>query len=250
MTTLSQFQSELRSHANPEQAKHLSRFFKTGKGEYGEGDEFLGIKVPVTRKILKRYASKLSLEDVEELLYSRYHEERLSAVLIMVIFCKQKKYPLDQIAKSYLKHAAQINNWDLVDSSSAYIIGPYLDTLDEKSRHQLIDHCLESNNLWLNRIVVLASWQQIKNGDEKQITYVARKLLNHPHDLIQKAVGWMLRELGKQHDGKYLLQFLDRHAHLMPRTMLRYSIEHLPEKLRRQYMTQKPDQLITVSKLM
>lgn len=239
MSVLTSLQKDLHSLDTPERAKGSTRFFKTGAGQYGEGDVFIGVTVPETRALVKKYAPRLTISDVEQLLSSKFHEERLVAVLTLVYFVQNKTYPLPQLGQFYLDHVDRINNWDLIDSSSEYVIGPYLETLDHPTRQKLIDDCINSENLWLNRIIILASFHQLKKGNEKLTFYIAEKYLNHKHDLIHKATGWLLREVGKRIDEKLLTSFLDQHASQMPRTMLRYAIERLPVDERQFYLHQK-----------
>lgn len=236
----SQIRLDLVSHANTEKAHLLSRYFKTGPGEYADGDKFLGLTVPMTRAIAKKYAHGATLDDVGQLIKSEYHEERLTALLILVYFAKHKKYSVSELGEFYMSHIQYINNWDLVDLSSPHIIGPYVcDYMAHEERKQFIDDCIASTRLWTVRIVVLASFYSISLGDEKMSLYIASRLLHHKHDLIHKAVGWMLREVGKRVDESNLADFLDQHADEMPRTMLRYAIERLLIEKRKHYMNIK-----------
>ncbi len=224
--------------ADPAQAKVLSGFFKTGKGQYGEGDVFLGIKVPVQRAAIKRHYD-LALSDLQELLDDKVHEHRLSALFILVkkfeaaVKVKDKKSQ-EAIYRFYLKNVGNINNWDLVDLSSPNIVGKYLLDKDRSSLHKMA----KSAVLWERRIAVLATFTFIRDGDFDDILKMAAALLEDEHDLMHKAVGWMLREVGKRDVGA-LRKFLDEHAPKMPRTMLRYAIEKLSEKDRRHYMNLK-----------
>jgi len=226
---LSELKEELRFKANPEKAKLLQGFFKTGKGEYGEGDIFLGVVVPESRKIAKKYAD-LALADVEKLLHSKIHEERLTALLILVdkfhAGKEQKK-----IYNFYLQNTKYINNWDLVDLSAHKIVGAYL---TDKSKSILIK-LARSRNLWERRIAVIATFSFIKDNRFKESLKIAKILLNDEHDLIQKAVGWMLREVGKR-DLKTEESFLREYCKKMPRTMLRYAIEKFPERKRKRFL--------------
>lgn len=217
--------------ADPETAKLLSGFFKTGKGEYGEGDVFLGLKVPDTRKIAKRYKD-LSMKEISELLKSRVHEHRLAALLILVEkFERAEEKEREMIYRFYLKNAKRINNWDLVDLSAPKIMGPYLLDKDKKILYRLA----RSENLWERRIAVLSTFEFIRNGRFDDALKISEILLNDGHDLIHKAVGWMLREIGKK-DQRAEERFLKKHYRKMPRTMLRYAIEKFDEKKKKSYM--------------
>ncbi len=227
---------ELQRVASHERAIGSSRFFKTGKGDYGEGDLFLGVTVPEQRKIAKKYVD-IESTDIKALLASPYHEMRFIGVLSLVT---QYKDNPDKIFKLYVQHVGAkkgINNWDLIDVSSEHIVGPYVsEHMTHEARLAFINKSIASKDLWVNRMIVLASFYQIKKGNEKMIFYIAERLLGHKHDLMHKAVGWMLREVGKRVDRKVLIGFLDTHAKTMPRTALRYAIEHLSETQRKQYL--------------
>lgn len=231
MPKLIKIKSELKKLANPKQAKILMQFFKIGKGEYGEGDIFLGIKVPVQRQVVKKYQD-LPLKDVQQLLNSKIHEHRLVGVLILVRqFMKGDEKQRGVIYKIYLKNTRRINNWDLVDLSAPNIVGTYLLDKPRKILYQLA----KSKNLWERRIGIMATFIFIRNNDFKDTLAISKILLNDPHDLIHKAVGWMLRELGKR-DQVIEEKFLKEHFQKMPRTMLRYAIEKFPEKKRQGYL--------------
>jgi len=223
--------------ANPAKAKLLSRFFKTGLGEYGEGDVFLGIMVPQQREVSMRYWQEARLEDVEKLLSSNIHEHRLVALLILVGKYEKTKSEKErkEIYEFYIAHASRINNWDLVDLSAPRIVGAYL--LDKD--RPILSKLSVSPNLWERRISILASFQFIKYGKFDTSLRLAETLLSDQEDLIHKAVGWMLREIGKRGGEQELFAFLDRHAKSMPRTMLRYAIERMDEKTRKKYMAIK-----------
>lgn len=179
----------------------------------------------------------MALDDVDELLKNQYHEVRLTGVLLLVYFAQKKVYPLEKLAHFYMNHVDGINNWDLVDVSSEHIIGPSIEQgLSHDERVQFINACISSDNLWVNRIIILASFHQIKKQNEKLTFYIAERMFTHKHDLIHKAVGWMLREVGKRCSLDILRKFLDVYAPKMPRTMLRYAIEKLPPDERRQYL--------------
>ncbi len=225
----------LQSLADPKIAEHSQRFFKTGEGEYGHGDSFLGIRVPTVRQALKRYRSATP-EVAQELLHSRYHEIRLFALLLLVYkFERGTPDEQEKIYTLYLNHTPFINNWDLVDSSAPYIVGKYLEDKERSVLYALA----RSASLWERRIAVLAAFHFIRQGDFKDILAIAEVLLNDREDLIHKAVGWMLREVGKR-DAAALLSFLDAHGKAMPRTMLRYAIEKFDDETRRHYMQRQP----------
>ncbi len=222
---------ELRSLGNAEDARFLQRFFKTGEGEYGAGDVFLGIRVPATRQLAKQYR-ELSLTELAKLLHAKEHEARLLALIILTMQYKRADQDTQQqIFDLYLAHTSRINNWDLVDVSAPGIVGAHLYERDRV----VLDELAASASLWERRIAVLATAWFIKRGDYQPTLRIARLLLKDEHDLIHKAVGWMLREVGKQ-DGAVLLGFLDRYARTMPRTMLRYAIEKLDAGQRARYM--------------
>jgi 3-methyladenine DNA glycosylase AlkD len=218
---------ELLSVANPEKAQFLSRFFKTGKGQYAEGDVMLGIIVPLTRDIVKK-SPKLPLSEIQILLDSEYHEARLAGLLLLVKqFSKANADEQTVLFDFYLQNARKANNWDLVDVTCRGVIGDYL--LDKEDRSVLY-RLAESENLWEQRIAIVSTWTFIKHRQFDDTLALAEKLLSHKHDLMHKAVGWMLREVGKK-DRAVLVEFLEKHHKTMPRTALRYAIEHFsPEK--------------------
>ena len=229
---LEQLKKELKKLSNPKQAKIFQRFFKTGKGEYGEGDIFLGISVPMQRKTAVKF-KQLPIKDLQALLNSAIHEHRMIALFILI---KQYEKANQQEKKTifyfYLKNTRNINNWDLVDISAPKIIGDYL--LD-KPRDILYRLC-KSKNLWEKRIAILATMAFVKNNEFEDTLKISEALLCDEHDLIHKAVGWMLREVGKKNQ-KIEEKFLKKHYARMPRTMLRYSIEKFDEKKRKFYMS-------------
>jgi 3-methyladenine DNA glycosylase AlkD len=228
---LSELQNELVELGDPEAAAIVQRYFKTGPGEYGEGDRFRGIKVPVLRTAVKEY-SDLELSEVEQLLHSAFHEDRLVSLLIMVRQFERGDEKLRAlIYKLYLRNTGLINNWDLVDLSAPQIVGGYLWERDRKPLYRLA----KSRNLWDRRISILATHFFIRRDDFDDTLAIAQMLLGDRHDLIHKAVGWMLREVGKR-SVRTEQEFLDRHAATMPRTMLRYAIEKFPESERHRYM--------------
>lgn len=216
-----------------EDCKILQRFFKTDKGQYGEGDLFLGIRVPVLRKISKIYWNKINLKDCEKLLKNKYHEIRLLSLFILIIKYEKNLNDRKEIYNLYLRNTKYINNWDLVDLSSPNIVGKYIyeNEIDRNILYKLI----ESNNLWNIRIAILSTFFFIRNKDYKDIIIMSEMLLNNKEDLIHKALGWMLREVGKR-DLNILYLFLDKYCKVMPRTMLRYSIEKLEYSKKTVYM--------------
>jgi 3-methyladenine DNA glycosylase AlkD len=226
-------QAELRRIANPEKAKVLQKFFKTGKGEYAEGDIFLGISVPESRKIAKKYRA-ISFEEIKLLLQSKIHEARLIALLILVDnFKKSKKVPFEQrkIFEFYLANTKHINNWDLVDLSAEKIVGEFV----FKDGNNLLRFLANSQNLWERRIAIISTFAFLKKRKFGETLAISEMLLKDEHDLIHKAVGWMLREVGKR-DIDVLEIFLKSHYKEMPRTMLRYAIEKFPEEKRQMYL--------------
>ena len=229
VSVYSQIIRDLRACEDEEKKIVLPRFFKTGKGEYGEGDRFIGVIVPNVRKVAKAYKD-CPLDVVEMLLESEWHECRLCALLIL-----REKYKVDPegIVDFYLKHTRGINNWDLVDLSAPYILGTYL---VDKADRQIIYDLAASPQMWERRIAVVSTLMLIRNNQFEDTVRLAEILLFSDHDLMQKAVGWMLREVGKR-DETLLRKFLDIHCQEMPRTMLRYAIEKFPPEVRREYMS-------------
>lgn len=222
---------QLVSLANPEIAEHSQRFFKTGPGEYGEGDQFLGIRVPVLRQQVTQY-QQLPDAEVIRLLQSPFHEERLFALLVWVKqFQKAPEEEQAHLYDLYLRHTQYINNWDLVDSSAYQIVGAFLEGKDRQPIYPLA----QSQSLWERRIAMIATFQWIHNHDFEDALAVAKLLLNDKEDLIHKAVGWMLREIGKR-DLETEKGFLKGHYQDMPRTMLRYAIEKFPQSERQRYL--------------
>ena len=243
--------SYMESLQDDEQRKILMGFFKTGPGVYGEGDEFLGLKVPQTREVVKAVAKDFPLDQVPELLMNHWHEVRLCGFLILV--SKFEKLSVkrlendqsairkrDEILKLYLKYAEKANNWDLVDLSVHKILGHWLllpSTLGDKDyKIKVLDELAQSDNLWKQRMSMVCSWKTSQTGDPSWCLRYAEIHLHHPHDLMHKAVGWMLREMGKRVDMDLLRDFLHQHVHEMPRTMLRYAIEKMPERERQYWM--------------
>lgn len=229
-----QIREELASYSDAEKRDILPRFFKTGPGEYGEGDCFLGVSVPNTRLVAKRYKTA-GLEVTASLLQSSWHECRLCALLMLVErFKKTNDAERQAIYQFYLSQTPRINNWDLVDLSAPYIVGEYMLTHDREDLYRLAN----STCLWEQRIAIVATLTLIRHGDFTDILTLAERLLTHRHDLIQKAIGWMLREMGKR-DKELLVQFLEKFGLSMPRTMLRYAIEKFPEEERQYFLKRK-----------
>jgi len=221
---------ELRKYASKEKAKILQSFFKTGPGQYGEGDVFIGVKVPEIRATVKRFR-RVSLPDAVRLLKSAVHEERLCALLVMVQHYQQNTADRAEIYKQYLQNTAYINNWDLVDLSAEHIVGAFLSDKDRTPLYSLA--C--SSKLWERRIAIVSTFHYIKKKIFHDTLKISGLLLRDDQDLIHKAVGWMLREVGKR-DVSVLEAFLAAHGALMPRTMLRYAIEKFPERQRKAYL--------------
>jgi 3-methyladenine DNA glycosylase AlkD len=223
---------ELKSMADPNKAAIMQRFFKTGPGQYGEGDIFIGVMVPQSRRVAKKFC-QLPLGEVRTLLHSHIHEERLVALLILawsyssVSSSREKE---EQIVKFYLDNIKQVNNWDLVDLSAPNILGAHLVDRERSLLYMLAG----SENVWERRIAIVATHHFIRNGDFSDTLKIAEMLLQDRHDLIHKAAGWMLREVGKR-DAAAQEAFLEKHWSVMPRMMLRYAIERLPESKRRRY---------------
>ena len=235
---------------NDEQRRVLMRFFKTGPGEYGEGDEFLGLKVPQTREVVRAVAKDIALEEVPELLLSKWHEVRLCGLLILVARFEQLATKRlsndeaairrrDEILAMYLHYAEQANNWDLVDLSAPKILGHWLllpTALGDEYKRQVLDNLAKSSNLWRQRMSIVCTWKTSWAGDPSWCLRYAEMHLHHPHDLMHKAVGWMLREMGKRCGIDLLRDFLRQHIHEMPRTTLRYAIEKMSDEERQQWM--------------
>lgn len=239
-TIADKIEAEMLAMRDDAQASHLMKFFKCGKGEYGEGDLFLGIRVPQTRNIVKAYRSVAHLSDALKLVKSPWHEVRLAGFLLMVELYRQQKKkniqtPTRKIVDAYLSSLDKANNWDLIDLSAPYILGDWLVThpQDGKILHQL---SRMKGNLWHQRAAIVATLMLIRNRQYNHTFKIAEKYLSHTHDLIHKATGWMLREAGKHGGHDSLTNFLDHFAHIMPRTMLRYAIEKFPDRQRKHYM--------------
>lgn len=229
--TLEAARRDLRRHASAEDATFLQRFFKTGPGQYAEGDVFIGVRVPKTREVARAHRT-LPLDDVLTLLTSAIHEERLLALVLLAHRYEKGSVPeKEEIYRQYLAHTRHINNWDLVDASADRIVGAHL---LERSRQPLYE-LVVSKSLWERRIAIIATFHFIRRQDFADTLALAEKLLGDDHDLIHKAVGWMLREVGKR-DEAVLDAFLGKHLARMPRTALRYAIERMPEEKRLGYL--------------
>ncbi len=234
---MSSVTQDLRTLANPTKAAFFPKFFKTGKGQYGEGDVFIGITVPNVRTVAKKHRD-IPLSEIKKLLADPVHEVRLCALLILVSQYergdeKRKKLIVD----FYLDHRKHINNWDLVDASCYKILGDWLVRKNDPSQ---LNALAKSTDLWTQRIAMVSTLAFIRNGDSQPTIDIATTLLNHKHDLIHKASGWMLREMGKK-DEKALRRFLDEHAAMMPRTMLSYALEKFDDATRRKYRNMRAD---------
>ena len=245
--------SYMESLRNDEQRKILMRFFKTGPGEYGEGDEFLGLKVPQTREVVKAAGADFPIAEVPELLMNRWHEVRLCGLLILVakferLAAKRLEHDeeavrkRDDIVTMYLQYAEQANNWDLVDLSVPKILGHWLLLPSrlgggtKEYKLAVLDQLAQSPCLWKQRMSIVCSWKTSQQGNPSWCLRYAEVHLHHPHDLMHKAVGWMLREMGKRCSTDLLRDFLRQHAHEMPRTMLRYAIEKMDEHERQYWL--------------
>ena len=231
---MSEIRKELQKLADPVRAKLSQRFFKTGKGDYGEGDRFLGMVMSEQRKIAKKYSDNISVEDTIKLLRSgKFHEERMVALLILILkYKKGSQVEHKQIFESYLENTKFINNWDLVDVTCSNIVGAYLFDKDKKILYKLA----KSKNLWEKRIAIISTFYFISKGKISDTFKISKILITDKHDLIHKAVGWMLREAGKRDKAK-LVKFLEGNRLKMPRTTLRYSIEKFSPAERRRYLT-------------
>jgi 3-methyladenine DNA glycosylase AlkD len=229
---------ELKSVGSPEKAAHLSRFFKTGPGQYGEGDCFLGVIVPQTRAIAKLNKA-MPFGELQKLLDSPWHEARLCAFLILVYRFQDRKATADEkeeIFHFYLQQIHRCNNWDLVDLSCRDVVGEYLVDKDRTILYELA----ASGYLWAQRIAIVSTWAFIRRSNFTDTLMLAKQLMTHKHDLMHKAVGWMLREVGKK-DRETLTSFLEEYATELPRTALRYAIEHYPESERQYFLKMKKD---------
>ena len=233
-----QIKASLADKAIPEKAAFFPRFFKSGPGEYGEGDQFLGVKVPEQRKIAKSVFKEISYAEIEMLIQDVYHEVRLTAIYILVYRYQKLRSDTDrkELVDFYLAHLDYVNNWDLVDSSCHHILGHYYLDKDKKLFYKLADE----DHLWRQRVAIISSYYWIKRGHFHDALALAEKLLYHPHDLIHKAVGWMLREIGNV-DFEVEMSFLRNYYKTMPRTALRYAIEKFDQSLRKQLLAGELD---------
>ena len=233
MATAASVKKELRKLADPKRAKATMGFFKTGKGQYGEGDRFFGVTQPQIRATVKKFKD-LPLKEAVALLHSPWHEDRMAGVVLMVGLYQRAKEDSqrEKVVKAYLANLKGINNWDLVDLSAGYIYGDWLLTRDRKPLYKMA----KSPRLWTRRVAVISTSAFIDRGQSADIRKLSAMLLDDPEDLMHKACGWMLRELGKRCSLKELRGFLEKYAHRMPRTMLRYSIEKLTPSERKKWM--------------
>lgn len=233
MSCLNSIKKELARLADPEKAKHSQRFFQAFPGGYGEGDRFLGLTVPLQRKVAGRYYREITLDELEALLRDPFHECRLTALYMMRLRFERARTAAEKeaIVELFLRNLDCINNWDLVDSSAPYILGPYL----AESKSDLLCKLASSGELWKQRIAMMATFYFIRQGRYRETLCLAEKYLDHPHDLIHKATGWMLREIGNR-DQDEEIAFLKKHYRQMPRTMLRYAIEKFDPPLREQFL--------------
>lgn len=238
MTTLiSQVQAALREHIKPEKAAFFPKYMQAHEGGYGQGDQFLGITMPNIRAVVKEYALQFSLEELQPLIRSKWHEERMCGLLMLVQhYQKSKKDEEKQAAciALYLKQLDWVNNWDLVDCTAYHLLGDWLLTRDRSLLYELA----ESQHLWRERVAMVATLAFIRQGQFTEAYQLAEFFLSHPHSLMHKAVGWMLRESGKR-DEQALTEFLDSHYQNMPRTSLRYAIERFSEPVRQAYLQGK-----------
>ncbi|SHJ43503.1 3-methyladenine DNA glycosylase AlkD [Dethiosulfatibacter aminovorans DSM 17477] len=233
MNKVAEIRKELEKYIDDEKAEFLPRFFKTGEGEYGEGDKFIGVTVPNQKKVVQKFYKEATLDDAVELLHSEIHEHRLTALLLLVKKFERSKDEdhKEKIYSLYIENTDCVNNWDLVDSSAHKIMGPYLEERDKGILYEFA----EMDNLWKQRIAIITTYHFIKNREYDDALKISEMLLNHEHDLIHKAVGWMLREIGNR-DYQVEYDFLERFYNEMPRTMLRYSIEKFNENIRKKFL--------------
>lgn len=231
---------EMQAVLDENQAKHLARFFKTGKGEYGEGDKFLGIKVPETRAIVKKYRKEITIQDIENLINSEWHEIRLAGFLLLLELYKSSVKEKDfvkaqDLLNFYIRNIDHGNNWDFVDLISPNILG---DWMVNNPNYIYLCHELakRDGSLWHQRVAIVSTFSLIKSGEFKATFQISEKFITHHHDLIHKATGWMLREIGKRGGRSELIKFLEKNKSSMPRTMLRYAIEKFSEEERKYFM--------------
>lgn len=234
MTSFVSIEKQLQSYANEEKRKTAMWFFKTGPGQYGEGDIFIGVTTPEIRSIVKSVYTQIPLSEIEKLLTSHIHEYRMCGLLILTEkAARANDVELAMLVEYYLDHTKYVNNWDLVDSSAYKILGRYVTNHPEKRK--ILYTLSDSKNMWEQRIAIIATLWLIRSHEYSDILALSEKLLMHPHDLMQKAVGWMLREVGNR-DQEILEEFLRKHYTQMPRTMLRYAIEKFEEPKRQTYL--------------
>ncbi|TSC92629.1 MAG: DNA alkylation repair enzyme [Candidatus Berkelbacteria bacterium Licking1014_7] len=226
--------NDLKKLADPKKAQKLQRFFKTEKGGYGEGDKFIGVTVPDQRKVAQKYWKAANLLEAEKLLRSPIHSHRNTALFILIKRFQKFSEEQKKIVELYLKNLKFINNWDLVDLSAPHILGAHFFDKDRATIFQLAN----SKNLWAQRIAIMATFHFVRRNDFSDTFKLAKKFLTHKHDLIHKAIGWMLREIGSR-DRAIAIEFLEKHYRIMPRTMLRYAIEKFPKNERKKYLEKK-----------
>lgn len=231
---VNEIKSALQDLSSSEKKEFLPQFFKAGKGEYAEGDQFIGVTVPNQRIVAKEFGPRISLIQLEELLSSPFHEHRHCALFILVSKFEKSKDATEkkEIVEFYLKNKKHVNNWDLVDTSCYKILGRYC---FENQDDSILEELSKEENLWSKRIAVVSTMFHVKKGSFDLLNKLAIRNLNHEHDLMHKANGWLLREMGKKNEEE-LLNFLNLHYQKMPRTSLRYAIERLDEKLRQDYL--------------
>lgn len=252
ITSAKELLEKLTALSDGEQKRNLMRFFKTGKGDYGEGDEFLGLKVPQTRSFVKDCVD-MDFGELQLLINSEYHEARLAAVLILVEKYKKLQSAKlknnlssmagrDSIIDFYVRNYRQVNNWDLVDMSAPKLLGNWIverTIMDQCDKEDVIEGLANSGNLWGERMSVVFTWMTVRHSMPEYSLRYCRRHLKHPHDLMHKAVGWMLREMGSRIDMDLLRDFLDEHCGDMPRTTLRYAIEKMDERERKEWLERK-----------
>ena len=237
VSQLEQYHNDFLQHANNKRAVGVARFFKTGAGEYGEGDQFLGLTVPMVRTVVKKY-SDLDMNTLEQILKSPWHEERLGALIILTQRAQKSTTPRERkaIFNFTMRNCSGINNWDLVDTSAEYCVGAHLADLDPMSQQRILKKLLKSKNVWERRMAVVATFYFSKRRISDIVLWVVEQVMNDSHDLMHKACGWMLREFGKRASEPALVRFLQQHYRHMPRTMLRYAIERLEPETKVYFM--------------
>ncbi len=237
VSQIENYHNDFTQHANKQRAFGVARFFKTGAGEYGEGDTFLGLTVPTVRTLVKKYYN-MEMSDLAVILKSPWHEERLGALIILTYRAKKSSSQKERkdIFDFYMSNNSGINNWDLVDTSAEYCVGAYLADLDPLKQQRILKKLITSQNLWERRIAVVATFYFSKRRISDIVLWVSEQLINDSHDLIHKATGWMLREFGKRSSEPALVRFLKVHYQVMPRTMLRYAVERLDPETKTFFM--------------